>query len=599
MSAELARLAAAGPRGRRGDHRRRPDPLPAARGRRRRDAAPCSCCSATTTTASRWPAAAHRARPPHALPPRPGLLPGRLDRPRRDRGAGGPARGGGGDRPRPGRGRGLRRAARAVAAAEQLRRHAGARLVARAAPVTVVDPDEVHAIHLVPITELLDRDHRIDVRHPSGLGRARRSSSVPTATSSCGGSPRASSRRLFDYLGWATPWDEHECVTCRPTCCRVIPAGPPGRPPTASSRSARVNLLDWLLVALVLAYALSGYWQGFVTGAFATAGLLLGGLIGVWLAPIALGDANPSLLVSLGALFIVILSRVAGPGGVPVRRRPAPRPDHAGSPSAPSTPSAAPRSARWPCCSSPGRSGVAIAGSGIWRDHADGPRVGGAGPRSTRRCPTSADGVLQAFNNVVGTTFFPRYLEPFAPERIVEVAPGPKRLLTRPRRGATPRRAWSRSASTNACGRGVEGSGFLYAARPGDDQRPRRGRRRRPEVEIGDSSVAGRRRLLRPRPRRRGARRRRRATRRRCAFDQTAEAEDGVAILGYPQDGPYDVQAGRVRSEQRLRSPEHLRRGHRHPRGVLAARAGPAGQLRRPDRVVGRRRRRAWCSPRR
>ena len=39
-----------------------------------------------------------------------------------------------------------------------------------------------------------------------------------------------------------------------------------------------MNLLDWLLVALVLTYALSGYWQGFVTGAFATAGLLLGGL---------------------------------------------------------------------------------------------------------------------------------------------------------------------------------------------------------------------------------------------------------------------------------------------------------------------------------
>ena len=38
-------------------------------------------------------------------------------------------------------------------------------------------------------------------------------------------------------------------------------------------------------------------------------------------------------------------------------------------------------------------------------------------------------------------------------------------------------------------------------------------------------------------------------------FDTTAEAEDGVAILGYPQDGPFDVQPGRIRSEQRLRSP--------------------------------------------
>ena len=79
-------------------------------------------------------------------------------------------------------------------------------------------------------------------------------------------------------------------------------------------RRERMNLLDWLLLALVAAYALSGYWQGFVTGAFATAGLLLGGLFGVWLAPVALGDADPSLLVSLGALFIVILSASLGQG---------------------------------------------------------------------------------------------------------------------------------------------------------------------------------------------------------------------------------------------------------------------------------------------
>ncbi|RYI98942.1 MAG: serine protease, partial [Actinomycetales bacterium] len=38
-------------------------------------------------------------------------------------------------------------------------------------------------------------------------------------------------------------------------------------------------------------------------------------------------------------------------------------------------------------------------------------------------------------------------------------------------------------------------------------------------------------------------------------FDYEVKAEDGVAILGYPQDGPYHVEPARVRSEQRLRSP--------------------------------------------
>jgi S1-C subfamily serine protease len=40
------------------------------------------------------------------------------------------------------------------------------------------------------------------------------------------------------------------------------------------------------------------------------------------------------------------------------------------------------------------------------------------------------------------------------------------------------------------------------------------------------------------------------------AFDTTAGPRDGVAILGYPQDGPFDVEPGRIRAEQRLRSPD-------------------------------------------
>ena len=131
---------------------------------------------------------------------------------------------------------------------------------------------------------------------------------------------------------------------------------------------------------------------------------------------------------------------------------------------------------------------------------------------------------------------------------------------------------------TNDCGRGVEGTGFVYAddrlmtnahvVAGVDDPEVDRSTTARSSAEVVyynpdlDVAVLGRRHLrrcptLRVRPRR-------------------AEAEDGVAILGYPQDGPYDVQPGRIRAEQRLRSPEHLRRGHRHPRGVLAARAGPA-----------------------
>ncbi|HNJ78463.1 MAG TPA: CvpA family protein, partial [Marmoricola sp.] len=73
-----------------------------------------------------------------------------------------------------------------------------------------------------------------------------------------------------------------------------------------------MNILDWCLIALAVAYAISGYWQGFVAGAFATVGLILGGVFGIWLAPILLGKANPSLSVSLGALLIVLVTASIG-----------------------------------------------------------------------------------------------------------------------------------------------------------------------------------------------------------------------------------------------------------------------------------------------
>ncbi|MGZ4449880.1 MAG: MarP family serine protease [Nocardioides sp.] len=312
-----------------------------------------------------------------------------------------------------------------------------------------------------------------------------------------------------------------------------------------------MNLLDWLLVVLVLAYALSGYWQGFVTGAFATAGLLLGGLFGVWLAPVALGDATPSLLVSLGALFIVILAASLGQAllqflGAKIRDRITWQPIRAIDAVGGAALSAvAVLLVSWAL-------GVAVSGT----------RISGITPlvRSSRVLsevdtvlPASAGGVLQAFNNVVGTSFFPRYLEPFAPERIINVGPGPKRLLKDPDVQAAAQSVL-KIRGTNVCGRGIEGSGFLYADNHLMTNAHVVAGVRHPEVELGDSAVPAEVVYYNPdidvavlsfddgdAPH--------------LSFDQGAKERDGVAVLGYPQDGPYDVEPSRIRSEQRLRSP--------------------------------------------
>ncbi len=312
-----------------------------------------------------------------------------------------------------------------------------------------------------------------------------------------------------------------------------------------------MNLLDWLLVGLVLTYALSGYWQGFVTGAMATAGLLLGGLTGVWLAPLLLGDADPSLLVSLGALFIVILAASVGQavfqyGGARLRE-----------------------TIRWqPFRAVDAVGGAALSGAAVllvsW---ALGVAVAGAGingitpmvreslvlKKVDEVLPAGADHVLKAFNNVVGTTFFPRYLEPFAPERIVPVGPGPRRLLTDPD-VVRAEQSVVKIHGANRCGRGIEGSGFLYAAdrvmtnahvvagvdKPTVDINGETLEATvvhyDPDVDVAVLAVESGQLATLP-------------------FDFAVEPREGVAILGFPEDGPYDVQPGRVRSQQRLRSP--------------------------------------------
>ena len=67
--------------------------------------------------------------------------------------------------------------------------------------VDVIDPDEVHEIHHVAIAELLDPQHRINVRHPSGwtgpgflIG--------PDKDVILWGFTAGIIARLFDFLGW-------------------------------------------------------------------------------------------------------------------------------------------------------------------------------------------------------------------------------------------------------------------------------------------------------------------------------------------------------------------------------------------------------------
>lgn len=314
-----------------------------------------------------------------------------------------------------------------------------------------------------------------------------------------------------------------------------------------------MNFLDWCLVALVLAYALSGYWQGFVTGAFATAGLVLGGFAGILLAPELLGDAAPSLWVSLGALFVVLVLASIGQAvfqfaGSRIRDRITWQPVRAVDALGGSVLSVvAVLIVAWML-------GVAISGS----------RLPGIGPqvRDSKvlvtvndAMPVQAQQVLRSFDSVVGSSFFPRYLEPFAPERIVEVAPARPRVLRDPDVRDAARSVY-KVRSSNRCGSGVEGSAFLYAPErlmtnahvvagvtepevvvDSGETLDATVVHYDPDTDVAVLAVPG---LDGPTLR----------------FDLEGSERQQGAVLGYPQDGPYDARPVRIRADQRLRSPD-------------------------------------------
>jgi S1-C subfamily serine protease len=313
-----------------------------------------------------------------------------------------------------------------------------------------------------------------------------------------------------------------------------------------------VNVLDWVLVVLVVAYAVSGYWQGFISGAFATGGLLLGGAIGVWLAPELLGDAAPALWVSLAALFVVLLCASFGQAvlqyaGARIRDRIRWQPVRAlDAVGGAALSIVAVLVVSWAL-------GVAVSGATLpWvskqvRDSTVLSRV-------DHVMPQEAVEALNSFNDVVGSSFFPRYLEPFARERIVDVGPPPGRI------GRDPdvQRAQAsvvKIRGENSCDRGVEGTGFLYAPgrvmtnahvvagvdRPtvlaGEEEKAGTVVYYNSDMDIAVLAVDG---LDRPYLR----------------FDRDGRQRQAAAVLGYPQDGPYNLQAARIRGEQRLRSPD-------------------------------------------
>lgn len=95
----------------------------------------------------------------------------------------------------------------------------------RPSPVGVVDPAEVHEVYRVPLDYLLDAANRVTVELPD------RDYAAPGFLIGDGvvlwGFTAGILSRLFEYVGWARPWDRGRTIVVPPHHLR-------GRPPRAA-----------------------------------------------------------------------------------------------------------------------------------------------------------------------------------------------------------------------------------------------------------------------------------------------------------------------------------------------------------------------------
>lgn len=313
-----------------------------------------------------------------------------------------------------------------------------------------------------------------------------------------------------------------------------------------------MSWLDWAVLGTAVLVAISGYVEGFVLGACATVGLLGGAAIGVWGVPRILNHFSPSVTVSFAALVLVVglaaLGRMLGAlVGTKVRNRLSWKPirflDALGGAA---LAAASVLIVAWVL-------GVAVSGARI-------PSVTSAVRGSQvlakvdQILPNSADRALQSFNDVVNTDLFPRFLDPFVPERIRETQP-PDSAISRQQ---PVRDAYTRIAKVTGvanCSRGLEGSGFVYAPQRVMTNAHVVAGVSSPQVEVNGQKYDAKVVVFDPEtdiavlyvPKLKATP---------LTFDFAGKADDSAVVLGYPENGPFDAEAARIRSEERLRGPD-------------------------------------------
>ncbi|HPU13386.1 MAG TPA: MarP family serine protease [Aeromicrobium sp.] len=316
-----------------------------------------------------------------------------------------------------------------------------------------------------------------------------------------------------------------------------------------------MNWLDFLLLFLFVVYAWAGWRHGFVSNVFSAGGLLAGFLLAIILVPKFIptgsGDVGPAIF-SIAAVFAIAgIGNILGSliGRKLQLKTGAFRVVDALVGAAFGT--VVMMAAAWAL-------GYAVSASTL-------PYLSAAARDSVvlrqvnSIMPAQAGSTLRAFTDTLTGDVFPQYLDPFETEIIPATDPPSKTVLARPgvqqSYGSV-----ARVVGSSKCGRTVEGSGFVTAPTRVMTNAHVVAGVSKPTVTVGNMTYRAQTVLFNPQldlavlkvpglkadP---------------LPFDTTAVQGDSAVILGFPENGPFQAGAARIRGRIVLRGPDIFGKG--------------------------------------
>ncbi|MHA6762148.1 MarP family serine protease [Streptacidiphilus sp. PAMC 29251] len=319
-----------------------------------------------------------------------------------------------------------------------------------------------------------------------------------------------------------------------------------------------MNVLDILLLAAAVGFAVSGYRQGFVVGVLSLVGFLGGGLIAVQLLPFLLEHLSAGTVSSVVAVIVVIVFASVGQAFTthwgwklrgPIDRSRARIWDAAGGSVVNVV---AMLLVAWLI-------GSALAGTSlptIAHQVRTSKVLGGV----QKALPTDAPEWFSDFTSVMARNGFPQVFNPFQDEPITDVPPPDPALANSPAVVQAHRSIVKVMGTAPSCGKVIEGSGFVYAPQRVMTNAHVVGGVSAPTVNLGGRIYEAKVVLydwkrdiavldvpkLNATP---------------LVFAGEAKTSADAIVAGFPENGPFNVQGARVRGRIQASGPDIYHRG--------------------------------------